>query len=198
VTYEYQPTDQGKGFRLVMTFAEPSRLIELGPAPIFSQGGEEKYAEPEREAIPLNFVLGARVSDSELAKRIATELIGEPKGGFWSSDSRPPLVATLRGPWLVVADNKANLGPFVKSLNGQAPGLSKNPGYQVVARNIDMDASGMMYVDLPKIVRSMDIAGRARGGTYVSAARPRGLCADSLPTLAATHGSVHGRQPTEG
>jgi hypothetical protein len=174
VTYEYQSTEQGKGFRLVMTFAEPSRLVELGPAPAFREGGKEQYSEPERGAIPLNFVLGARVSDSELAKRIATELIGEPKDGFWTSDSQPPLVATLRGSWLVAADNKANLTPFLKSLNGQAPGLSKNPGYQVVARNIDMDASGMLYVDLSKIVRSMDITDQPEEARLLALLGPAG------------------------
>jgi hypothetical protein len=158
VTYDYQPTNQGQGFRLVAIFAAPSELGELGPAPIFTADYGEEHALPERPAPPLNFVLGARVGDAQLAKQVAAQLMGEPKNGFWTSSDDPPMVATLRGPWLVVANNKANLSLLLKSLNGQTPGLSKNPGYQLVAKNIDMDAAGMMYVDLPKILKSIPLA----------------------------------------
>lgn len=157
-SYEYQRVDDGQGFRLVVSYEPGCPLAALGPAPVFSSGGEEENAVPESEPLMLDFVFAARVSNAELARRIVTELMGEPSGGFWVAGAEPATVATLRGPWVVVSNQKSHLGPFLKTLNGQAPGLSKNPHYQVVARNIDMNAAGMFYADIPHILEGMDMS----------------------------------------
>ncbi len=174
VSYDYQRTEGGKGFRLVVKFGAPSRLGELGPAPIFTQDGGEENATASKPRKPVNFVLGAKVADVELAKQIAGKLIGESKDGFWVSDDQPPLIATLRGPWLVVSDNKANLGPFLKSLNGEAPTLAKNPGYQTVARNINMNAPFTLFVDLPHLLETAGLAETAEEKRLLKIIGPMG------------------------
>ena len=159
VTYDYKLTEGGQGFRLVVSYApDETRLDELGPPPLLGDSDFAENLQPTVPGTPLNFVLGAKVQDATTARELALRIFGEPKDGFWTSQDDPPLVATLRGSWLVLSDRKENLGPFLKSLNGQAPGLSKNPVYQQVARNIDMDSAGMAFVDLPRILKPMDLA----------------------------------------
>ena len=155
-SYEYQLTDNGNGFRLVVTYGPSSQLGRLGPPPVLASGGEEENVTTTTEALSLDFVFAAKVSDIVLARRVVTELMGEPSGGFWGAGVQPATVATLRGSWLVVSNEKSHLGPFLKTLNGQRPGLSKNPRYAVVARNIDMNAPAIFYADLPHIVEGLD------------------------------------------
>ena len=155
-SYEYQRTENGQGFRLVVSYAPPSRLGELGPPPVFASGGEEENVTATTEALSLDFVFAARIADTALARKVVTELMGEPSGGFWRSGAQPDMVATLRGPWLVVSNEKSHLGPFLKTLSGQSPGLAKNPRYGVVARNIDMNAPIIFYADLPHIVEGLE------------------------------------------
>lgn len=158
VSYDYQRTEAGKGFRLVVKYDASTRLGELGPAPVFTQDGGEQYATATKPRKPLNYVVGARVADRELAKSVAGKLIGEPRDGFWVSDDQPPMVATMRGSWLVVSDNKANLGPFLKSLGGEAPTLERSSAYQTVARNINMEAPITLFIDLPRLLESARVA----------------------------------------
>lgn len=174
VSYDYQRTKNGAGFRLVVKYGASSRLGELGPAPLFTENGGEEHAIASKPRKPLNFVIGAKVANAEKARNVAAEMFGEPQGGFWISKDQPPMVATLRGSWLVVSDNKANLGPFLKSLNGEAPDLTRNPGYQTVARNIDMNAPLTMFVDVPRLLEVSDLATTAQERRLLKIAGPLG------------------------
>lgn len=174
-SYEYRRTDGGQGFRLVASFTKSSRLGELGPAPAFGHGGVEENVEPTKPRVPLNYVVGARVSDPELAREVATKLSGaEMQNGFWVAPSGLPMVMTLRGQWLVISDHRDHLGPFLKSLNGQTPGLAKDPGYQMVARNIDLEAPLMAFVDLPAILNEVDTSDLPELQRFVNLAGPAG------------------------
>lgn len=158
-SYEYERTDNGQGFRLVVSYAPSCPLSRLGPPPILGSEGLEENTTPEGEPLMVDLVFAAKVRNAELAKKIVTKLMGEPAGGIWVAGPEPAAVATMRGPWLVVSNRKSHLGPFLKTLNGKAPGLAKNPRYELVARNIDMNAPGMFYADVPHILEGLDMSG---------------------------------------
>ncbi len=155
VSYQYRQTESGQGFELAVSFKPPSLLGKLGPAPIFRNGYEEQHAEAEEPAPPLNAVLALKVADAQKVRTLIDKLFGKATDGFWSLDGEG--VVTLRGDWLVASDRKRNIGPFLKALNGQAPGLSKRANYSVVARNLDMNAPFSLYADLPRIISSLDL-----------------------------------------
>jgi hypothetical protein len=156
VSYKYVRLQSGEAFRLEVKFESPSRLGELGPAPVLSSGGEEKYADPTVPREALHYVVGVKVKDDAKARALVEKFFTTSQGGFWSNGPGGA-VATIRGPWLTLTNDKRHLGPFFQTLNGQAAGLSKTPGYALVARNIDMNASLTGYIDLPRILRSVDL-----------------------------------------
>ena len=153
VTYRYERTNGGKGFRLHVAFDKPSRLGELGPAPVFGSDSYTEHLTPTKPAVPLDYAVAVRVTNSQAAKAIADGLWGPSEGGFWRSGTS--LVATLRGPWLVVSDRQQNLGPFFSSLNGKAPGWSKNPAFARVAKNLNMNAPISAFVNVPRLSKAV-------------------------------------------
>ena len=180
-SYEYKPLNGGEGFRLVATFSKTSALAGLGPAPTFGHDGKEENVEPTAPRKPLNYVFGARVTNPELAKKIATKLAGtEPKSGFWYTESPLPMNATLRGEWLVVSDKKSHLGPFLKSLQGQGPTLAKDPDFQMVARNIDTNAPLVAFADLPALLKGVDMSGLPDMRNFLNVAGPVGYAITPL------------------
>ncbi len=152
VDYRYERLDGGKDFRLVMSYAPESRLRELGPPPTLKSQGNWTNRQPSKPPVPLNFVIGAKVADASAARDLVSKLMGEPDRGFWTNNDDLHIVATLRGSWLVVADDKKNLGLLLRSLSGEGAGLSKNVNFGLVARNIDTESAGMLYVDFPRIL----------------------------------------------
>lgn len=156
VSYAYRRLEGGQAFRLEVSYQAPSRLGELGPAPLFTSGSVEEYAEPSIPREALQYVLALKIKDSGKVQSLADTLFGPAVGGFWSWGPGEP-IATRRGQWLVLTNDKRHLGPFFKTLNGQAPGLSKTPGYALVARNVDMDASVSAYVDLPRLLWGVEL-----------------------------------------
>lgn len=156
VSYRYERTNGGKGFRLYVFFEKPSRLGELGPAPVFGSDSYTEHLTPTKAAVPLDFALAVKVKNSQAAKAIADGLWGPSEGGLWRSGNS--LVATLRGPWFVVSDRQQNLGPFFASLNGKAPGWSKNPAFVRVAKNLDMNAPISAFVNIPRLSKAVAAA----------------------------------------
>lgn len=153
VSYKYERTDGGKGFRLRVKYEELSELGELGPAPVFGPDGYSENATPRTPPVPLDYALAVRVKNSQAAKSIADGLWGPSEGGFWRSGTS--VVATLRGSWLVVSDRQQNLGTFLNSLNGKGAGWTKNPGFARVAKNLDMNAPVAVYANLPRILKAV-------------------------------------------
>ncbi len=154
VSYKYERTDGGKAFRLRVKYEKLSELGELGPAPVFGPDGYGENTAPSTPPVPLDYALAIRVKNSEAAKSIADGLWGPSEGGFWRSGTS--IVATLRGPWLVVSDRQQNLGTFLNSLNGKGAGWSKNPGFARVAKNLDMNAPVAAYANLPRLAKAVE------------------------------------------
>lgn len=175
VDYRYERLDGGKDFRLVVTYSTDSALRKLGPAPTLKSQGIGTDLFSSKPPVPLNFVLGAKVADPSAARDLFSKLMGEPDRGFWTKSTADlNVVATLRGSWLVVADDKKNLGVLLKSLNGEGADLSKNANFNLVARNIDMENAAMFYVDLPRILRSLATPSSASEKTLMGLAGPAG------------------------
>lgn len=158
VDYSYEVLDSGKAFRIRAIFPQDSRLRALGEAPVFSSDGETLSAEPSLPPVPLNLVIGAKIKDKTQIEKLMTKGFGPQVGGFWrgSPDQGLEMVSTIRGEWILAADNISNLGGFIESLNGDAPGWSQNPAFQTVARNIEADAPFLLFFDTQKLLASME------------------------------------------
>ena len=154
VSYSYERLNDGKDYRLTMSFSADSGLRQLGPAPVFSSQGGYINQNPVAPPVPINLVVGARILDKQQLVSVLTDLMGEPRDGFWRSQEDIPFVVTIRGDWVVGADRMENLGVLLRSLSGKAPGLSSTPGHQIVARNIDTDAPVFLYVNTPNLVKA--------------------------------------------
>jgi hypothetical protein len=154
VTYRYERVNDGKDFRLIMTFSGDSGLQPLGPAPMFSSQDGPQNLAPTAPPLPINLVVGAKIREKKELAVLLTDLLGEPKDGFWRSQEEIPFVVTIRGDWVVGADRIENLSGFLGSLNGKKPGLSGTSAYKTVARNIDAEAPGFLFVNTPNLVKA--------------------------------------------
>ena len=156
VTYRYESLNDGKDYRLTMVFPDGSAFEKLGEAPVFSSQEGNINQEPTAAPVPLNLVVAAKIRQKEQLVSVLTEAMGAPKGGFWTSDGDMPFVVTIRGPWVIGADRKENLGQMLRSLDGKEPGWSSTPGFQKVARNITADAPFLFYINTPSLLRAAD------------------------------------------
>lgn len=153
-SYIYERLEDGKSFRLKVKYEKAAPIASLGPAPVF---GPESFGQNlviTKAPVPLNYAIAVRTKNSETARALADTVWGQSKDGFWTVGADGGL-ATLRGSWLVISDTKANLGTVLKSVNGQGPGWSKNPGFQRVAKNVNVNAPVVAFVDLPKVLKAL-------------------------------------------
>lgn len=156
VEYGYQALNEGEGFSLTVTYGDGADLARFGPPPSYRSGEERKNWNPEKPPAPLNFVLAVKSRDLQLTRKISSQMMGEPRDGFWRSQLEGlPLIATVRGDWWLLADRTENMGPFLEALEGRAPGLSYNPDYREVGRYVDLDAPFTMFVNAPNMVDSL-------------------------------------------
>lgn len=172
VSYQYESVEGGQGFRLRVSYDETTRLKELGPAPILGSAEFALNMQPKTAPVPLNYTVAVGVKNSQAAKALADKVWGAADNGFWRAS--PSLVATMRGRWLVVSDRQQNLGPLLKSLNGQGPGWSKNPGFARVAKTLKMDAPLAAYVDIPKLAKLVSAELPPEGVKVLSLLGPAG------------------------
>lgn len=158
--YQYKMVEAGKGFELRVVFSKESRLSKLGKPPVLRSSGDTLHSSPTAPSVPLNLVVGAKIKDKAQLVQVLDERLGPNKNGFWSTklDGRLELEVTVRGQWVVAADRVANMGGFLKSLDGTGPGWSKNPSFQIVSKNLDTNAPFVFFVDTPRILKSMKIS----------------------------------------
>lgn len=154
VSYRYTVTDGGRNFQIQAVFESWSDLNRLGRPPLFDSNGEDENLAPTAPLVPLNLVLGAKIRDRHQLTALLNKAFGPSKNGFWRSDvdNKVGLLVTIRDNWVVAADQMSNMGDFLKAAEGKAPGWSKNPAFQTVARNLEADAPLLMFVDAAKIV----------------------------------------------
>lgn len=154
VTYRYETLNDGKDFRLTMVFPDGSGFEDLGPPPVFSSSQGHTNQTPTATPVPMNLVVGARILEKEKLRSLLTDMMGEPRDGFWRTEEDIPFVVTIRGDWLVGSDRLENLGGFLKSLNGKAPGFSSTSAYQKVARNVDPESPFFLFVNTPSLIKA--------------------------------------------
>lgn len=156
--YRYERLNDGKDYRLSMTFEKGSDLAKLGKPPVFSSRDGRLHQEPTLAAPPLNLVLGAKLTDRDTMRKVLDGMVGPSQNGFWKvNDADLPLTFTIRGDWFVASDRVENLGEFLNTLNGQRPGLSANSRFKVVERNIKTDGPFMLFVDTPHLIQASGV-----------------------------------------
>jgi len=158
VDYRYEVLREGKGFRITTLFEANSPLIRLGEPPVFTDEQPGPSTTPTTKPVPLNLVVGAKIKEPVELAELLTRGLGDPKGGFWRTKESEgfSMVITIRGDWLVASDEMSNLGEFLKTLNGKKPGWSENPAFQKVARNLDMNAPGVVFLDTQRLLQGAD------------------------------------------
>jgi hypothetical protein len=154
VSYEYQRLNDGKDFVLLVSFSEDSSLGQLGPAPVFSSHEGNSNLTPTAEPLSANLVVGAKIREKDELADLLTDMMGDPRDGFWRSEEEIPFVVTIRGDWVVGADKMENLSGFLRSLNGEDEGLSSTPAFQRVARNLDADAPFFLFINTPSLINA--------------------------------------------
>ena len=154
-TFLYKVSDGGQNYRLSCQFDSSSKLSRLGPAPEFTKG-DGAYLVPEAAPVPLNFVIAAKVDNPSTLKQLMKKMVGEPQKGFWTErGGLTPVMATVRGEWLLVSDQMSNMGPFLKAVQGKAPGVSTRPSYKMISRNINTDSPILFYADAGSLLKNI-------------------------------------------
>jgi hypothetical protein len=176
VDYRYEVLSAGKNFRITTSFGDDSELARLGNPPIFSSNRPGQNLEPTAQAVPLNLVVGVKIKSRQQLVQLMSRAFGPQERGFWRA-SHPQglsMVCTLRGDWLVASDRMENLGGFLKSLNGRAPGWSQNPSFQTVSRNLPSNSPLLMFVDSQKVLSALDRSGNEKVSKLLSLIGPIG------------------------
>lgn len=154
----YERSNGGKDYRLSLVFDREAATAGLGSAPSISSKTGEKNIEPTATAPPVGLVVGVKIVDKARLEEFLNDQYGPSKNGFWTSESSSMnLVGTIRGSWFVFSDDRQNLGPFLRTLNGEQAGWSQNPSFKKVADNITTDAPITVFVDLPKLLAGIEV-----------------------------------------
>lgn len=156
VEVEYEALQGGEQFRLTVSYEDGAAIRDFGPPPSYHSEDGHKNWSTEKPPAPLNFVVALELKDVSKAKELLGQIMGQPKAGFWSSDVEGVrLFATTRGNWLLVGDQRENMGPFLAAVEGREKGISYNPAYRTVARNIQMDAPFTIFINAPRMADSV-------------------------------------------
>lgn len=174
VSYSYSREKSGQGYRLKVLLGPKSELRKLGPAPVWGDDNFRQNILPAVERFTPHYGLGIKLLDPNKGKDLLVKLFGEPTDGFWQQHYFPTLTATVRGQWLVVADSKERIGSFYKAVTGHSLDLGQSPGFKKVARHLDLAASALVYIDLPKQLKAVAADAPAEFAHLVNMLGPAG------------------------